>query len=80
MRLHAFFTKHLKNELNWVRKINSIKMPYYSLRPSGIVVKTRGNVTAGIPVSQFKKTLYANLIFTKIEGGGIINYPEKKKY
>ena len=54
-------------------------MPYHSLRPTGILVKTRGNVTAGIPFSQFKMTLYANLIFTKIGGDGIINYPENKK-
>ena len=55
-------------------------MPYHSLRPTGILVKTRGNVTAGIPFSQFKMTLYTNLIFTKIGEEVIINYPEKKKY
>ena len=63
-----------------MRKKNSINMSSQSLTPTRILVKRRGNVSAGIPVSQIYITLKANIKFTKIWGNGIINYPEKKKY
>ena len=47
------FTKHLKNKLNSLcEKKNSINMPSHSLRSREILVKSRGNGTAGSLVSQ----------------------------